>query len=342
MSPARGRRTGFIMRKNAFVLRAAATSLGVAALGIAPAARAAAPACSSYPNAVYVTGASVAKPLVQALATAVAPLNISIIYQNPDSCLGLQDLLLEQPSTETGISTLYLNPNATTTACTLSTSDPQTPDIAVSEVYAATCGYGPDAGTSTSGTVDVLGPINAMVFAVPGGINGSTATSISAEAAYVVFGFDATTYVVPQWNQPADIFVREQTSGSEAMIGVAINLGSTKWANAATDSTSAQQATTSTKMQTDIVGVTTDPSAAIGVLGAENVYSFNAGAPTVPLSILAYQHTGQACGYYPGSAEGTFDELNVRQGRYAIWGPIHITAHVDGSGNPTSANGSPS
>src|SRR5580692_4782007 len=95
--------------------------------------RAAAPACSSYPNAVYVTGASVAKPLVQALATAVAPLNISIIYQNPDSCLGLQDLLLEQPSTETGISTLYLNPNGTTTACTLSTSDPQTPDIAVSE-----------------------------------------------------------------------------------------------------------------------------------------------------------------------------------------------------------------
>jgi len=62
----------------------------------------------------------------------------------------------------------------------------------------------------------------------------------------------------------------------------------------------------------------------------------------VPLSILAYQHTGQACGYYPGSAEGTLDELNVRQGRYAIWGPIHITAHVDGSGNPTSANGSPS
>lgn len=332
------------MRKKVLAPRAVAAALGVAALGVAPVARAAAQPCSSYPNAVYVTGASVAKPLVQALATAVAPLNISIIYQNPDSCLGLQDLLTPQPSTESGISTLYLNPNGTTAACTLSTTSPQTPDIAVSEVYASTCGYEPDSGISTSGTVDVHGPINAMVFAVPGGTGGtgSSATSISAEAAYVVFGFDATTSIVPQWNQPADIFVREQTSGSEAMIGVAIGLPPSKWANAATDSASPQQESTSTKMTTAIAGVTSDPSAAIGVLGAENVYSYNAGAPTVPLNILAYQQTGQACGYYPGSANGTLDELNVRQGRYAIWGPIHIFAHVDGSGNPTSANGQPS
>ena len=325
------------MRKNVFVPRATAALLGAAALAGVSSARAAAVACSSYPNPVYVTGASVAKPLVQALAKAVAPLGVSIIYQNPDSCLGLQDLLLNQPSTETGTSTVYLNPNGTsTTACTLSSTSPQTPDIAVSEVYASTCGYSSDAGAN--GLVEVLGPVNAMVFAVPGGASASSATSISAEAAQVVFGYDATTYIVQPWNQPANIFVREQTSGSEAMIGVAINLPTSKWVNAATGSSSPQQEGTSTKMTSAIAGVTSNESATIGVLGSENVYSYNAGSPAVPLNILAYQQTGQSCGYFPSSTGTAFDEINVRQGRYAIWGPMHVFAHVDGSGNLTSPN----
>jgi len=328
------------MRKNAIVPRVTAALLGAVSLASAPSAHAAAVACSSYPNPVYVTGASVAKPLVQALATAVEPLGVSIIYQNPDSCLGLQDLLLNQPSTEGGISTLYLNPNGTTTACTLSSTNPQTPDIAVSEVYASTCGYGADAGTN--GLVEVLGPINAMVFAVPGGATSpSSATSISAEAAQVVFGYDTTQgYIVQPWNQSADIFVREQTSGSEAMIGVAIGLPTSKWINAATSATPPpQQQGTSAKMVSAIqAAAASNPSATIGVLGSENVYSANAAKPSVPLNILAYQQTGQACGYFPSSTGSALDEINVRQGRYAIWGPMHVFAHVDGSGSLTSPN----
>ncbi len=324
------------MRKNVSVPNAVAAALGAALLTTGTGLHAATPLCSSYPNPVYVTGASVAKPLVQALATAVAPLDVSIIYQNPDSCLGLADILANQPSTETGISTLYLNPNGTTTACLMNTSNPQTPDIAVSEVYAGTCGYGADAGTA--GLLEVFGPINAMVFAVPGGANPSSARSISAEAAQVVFGFDATTYIVPPWSVPGDIFVREQTSGSQSMVGVAINLPPSEWLNAATGSASPQQESTSAKMTSAIAASTTNTSATIGVLGAENVYSYNATQPTVPLDILPYQQTGQSCGYLPSSTAQAYDEINVRQGRYAIWGPMHVFAHADGSGRPTSPN----
>jgi len=322
--------------KNEFVPRAAAGLLGAAALAGAPSAHAA--TCSAS-NPVFISGASVAQPIVQALAKAVAPLGISIIYTNPDSCLGLEDLLVNQTSTETGSKTLIMGASGAggNTACTLSAT--QTPDIAISEVYASTCGFGSDAGTSA--LAEVLGPVNAMVFAVPGGTtNASSATSISAEAAQVVFGYDANTYIVQPWNQSANIFVREQTSGSEAMIGVAIDLPTSEWVNAATSATPpAQQKGTSTAMETAIVGgATSNPSATIGILGSENVYSYNASSPSVPLNILAYQHTGQSCGYFPSSTGAALDEINVRQGRYAIWGPTHVYAHLDGSGNLTSPN----
>jgi hypothetical protein len=321
------------MRKNAFVPRGVAGLLGAAALAGAPSAHAA--ACN-YPNPVYISGASVAAPIIQALAKAVGPLGISIIYTNPDSCLAVEDLLLNQTSTETGSKTVLVNPNGSTnTACTLSTT--QLPDIAYSEVYASTCGFGADAGTSS--LVEVHGPVNAMVFAVPGGTTSpSSATAISAEAAQVVFGYDATTYIVQPWNSPTNIFVREETSGSEAMIGVAINLPTSLWVNAGTGSSSPQQKTTAATLAAAVAGVTSNQSATIGILGSENVYSYNATPPSVPLNILAYQQTGQSCGYFPSSTASAFDQINVRQGRYAIWGPTHAYAHVDGSGNLISPN----
>jgi hypothetical protein len=322
-----------VMRKKSRAAHIAATLVGAAVLAEPAVAQAVTPACSSFTNPVFISGAAVAKPLVQALAKALAASGstISIIYQNPDSCLGLNDLIQNQPSTESGISVLELGPNGTTTtSCTLDSTNPQTPDIGMSDTYASVCGV-----TSTAGLTEVLGPIQSMSFAVPGGPTGSNATSISAEAAYVVFGYDATNYTVPQWNQPSSIFVREPTAGAQAMIGVAIGLSSSKWANAATVATSPQEVTTGTKMASTIAGVASNQNATIGVLATENVESWNAAAPAVPLKILAYQHTGQKCGYLPSSSQNALDAINVRQGRYAIWGPLHFFAHVDNSGNLT-------
>jgi hypothetical protein len=51
---------------------------------------------------------------------------------------------------------------------------------------------------------------------------------------------------------------------------------------------------------------------------------------------LAYQHYGQSCGFWPDSSATSFDKMNVRDGHYPIWGPLHLFAHVDSSGKPTN------
>ncbi len=52
---------------------------------------------------------------------------------------------------------------------------------------------------------------------------------------------------------------------------------------------------------------------------------------------LAFQFTGQSCGYLPDSTVTAFDKQNVRDGHYAIWGPFHMLAPAGADGKPTNA-----
>lgn len=298
------------------------------------------PACSSYPNPVYISGSSASKPVLQALATTLAAdgVPVSIIYFSPDSCLGVEDLVNGVASTESGVAPAYLNPNGTTANCTLSTTSPQPVDIAVSDVYPATCHA--NAGVTIPSTVtEVLGPIQAMTFVVPGGTSGSSASSISAKAAYLVFGNDAMApaYQVSPWTVSSNIFVRANTSGTLNMIGTAIGLTPNKWINAAVGSPNAagdNQASSTGAMESDVASVTSMQSATIGILSAEGAASWNSTHSTTPLKILAFQANNQSCGYLPDSSATALDKINVRQGRYAIWGPLHFLANTS-SGEPT-------
>jgi hypothetical protein len=53
---------------------------------------------------------------------------------------------------------------------------------------------------------------------------------------------------------------------------------------------------------------------------------------------LAFQAAGQSCAFYPDSSSAAADKLNVRQGRYDIWGPEHLVVNVDGTGNPVGVS----
>jgi hypothetical protein len=335
----------WVKRKKSSPLRAVATLLAGAALSVSTPA-AAIPACSSYPNPVYISGPSGPKPLLQALATTLANdgVPVSIIYSSPESCLGVGDLISSQASTESTVSPVYLAPGGTTAVCALNSGAPQPVDIAVSDVFPATCAT--DVGlTIPSTVVDVQGPIQAMTFAVPGGPAGSSANAISAAAAYVVFGYDADIYSVSPWTQAADIFVRDSTSGTLAMLGAAIGLAPSKWVNAATGSASPNQESSAPKMELAIADVTSQQSATIGILSTEGVVSWNAvpANSSTPIKILAYQQgpsagapgtASQSCGYLPSSSQSALDEINVRMGQYAIWGPLHFLINTS-SGQPT-------
>jgi hypothetical protein len=64
----------------------------------------------------------------------------------------------------------------------------------------------------------------------------------------------------------------------------------------------------------------------------------DAGVPTGGFKALAFQAKGQQCGYLPDSDSTHYDRINVRQGRYDIWGPLHMVTKVDGSGAPLDPN----
>jgi hypothetical protein len=171
-----------------------------------------------------------------------------------------------------------------------------------------------------------------MTFAVA---SASTEQVISAEAAYMVFGFGAATTAntINPWNTPGDIYVRFWDSGTLEMIATAINLPGGKWVNA-TNKASVQTAGSAGTMGTNLLSSATkstpDTNATIGILASEN---YVAG-----LRPLAFQAGGQSCGYLPDSSSTAHDKLNVRQGRYAIWGPEHLVVNVDSNGNTLGQN----
>jgi hypothetical protein len=180
-----------------------------------------------------------------------------------------------------------------------------------------------------------------MDIAVP---TASTATSISAQAGYMVFQFAADTaaHTVTPWSIPADVFTRFYDSGTLQMIGAALGDGTKtlpggKWANAkcATPGTTACPNTTAstggevTALKTAATTSTADGNAAIGIVADQSI--------TTGIKALAFQAAGQMCGYFPDSAQGNHDKLNVREGRYAIWGPEHLVVNMSG-GQPVGLN----
>lgn len=288
------------------------------------------PSCDSYTNPVIISGSSASKPVLQALATAFAAdgVPISIIYASPDSCLGVSDWTTGAIGNES--SSAYLPPSSgSPVSCSLGSSD--TVDIAVSDVYGATCVTNASVTLPTN-FAEVQGPIQAMTMAVPGGSSGSSANVISAQAAYVVFGADATSpNVVAPWTSPTNIFTRETTSGVLDVLASAIGLAPSKWANAVTTSSTQYESSTS-NMEKAVANVTSNQSATIGILSTASVATWNAVTGDSVIKVLAFQATGQDCGYFPDSSQSALDKINTRQGRYAIFGPVHFLVQTNSSG----------
>ena len=286
--------------------------------------------CGTYPNPVYVAGSTASKPIWAALAQKLT--GVSIIYQAPSSCVGLNDVVTAVADTKPAI---FEDGSAAGIACT--TPGPVT--IGISDVFPSSCG----SLTVPAGFKDFQGPIQAMVIAVP---NMSTESSISADAAYTVFGWGGTQYAVGPWTSWNQIFVRSPTSGNETMIGAAIGLASSKWLSQTPDAGASQQEASATAVLTALqgAGAGANASSAIGILSSDigdtnrgTTGTNDAGATVGGIKILAFQAADQSCGYLPDSDATHFDKINVRQGRYDIWGPLHLLTAVDGSGNPTSA-----
>ncbi len=327
------------MNKTYKVCAVAAIS-GSAVLATAGPALAASIDCTNaanVPNPVYIAGSSASKPLLASLATALGS-TVSILYAAPASCNGLADVTVPQAETS---SFTYLSPSGTAYTCTGAGGVAYgsiNVDIGVADVYPSSCIT--PAITLGASQKDFHGAIQPMEIVVP---YASSENSISADAAYVVFGFDAASmYTVTPWNDPTAIWTRGDTSGTQVMIANAIGLGAAKWLSNTGDAGAAQILGGSGAMATAVVaGGVSKPNSTIGILSAGTADPLrgaagtnDAGATTDGMKPLAFQATSQDCGYYPDSDLTHFDKINVRQGRYAIWGPLHFVVNTDASGNP--------
>ncbi|HQP36949.1 MAG TPA: hypothetical protein PLI95_17315 [Polyangiaceae bacterium] len=271
---------------------------------------------------VYVTGA--AKTYLAALARALysdaEP--ITIVWKGASSCVAWDAVLNGTPLTGTAE---YWDPSSqeadNQVECELPVLDGGVlnADIAISDVFASTCQPLPNGLPSDIG--DFLGPVQPMTFVAP---YASSERAISATAAYFVYGFGADSGV-PPWTDAEYIYRLDTTSGTLRILAAGIGVPPEKW-KGNNANYSGQEITKLTTVPVEAVNKT------IGILAGTNLTD----SLKLQLKVLAFKHFGQSCAYYPDSTDTSKDKRNVRDGHYALWGPVHVASKIDSKGYPVS------
>ena len=307
------------------------------------------PACSNLPALngftfpqpyVYGSGSSALSFYVGKIAQAFANQGEgTILYQIAGSCYGAYTTVLADtyplsavpastgPATATYFDPVQSDANGVPLQHTCIIDDPtRKADFGVSDVFPSTClPQLRQTGGLPNNLHDFFGPVQTMVLAVP---FGSSQRSISADAAYMVWGFGSGSGVAP-WTDETRLLQRSGSSGTQSMMAAAISVDPFAWHGVTHKSNQ--------DVLTDVLAAAANPDksvqeATMGVLGADFVEDNRA-----QITVLAYQDRGQACGYYPDSTPTAHDKQNVRDGHYPVWGPSHFIAPVDNNGRPTSA-----
>jgi hypothetical protein len=268
--------------------------------------------CSNLPTPVYVSGSAVVRSVIAALATANAVAGggaPTIVFAATASCTAVSNFVGAIPIT--GTATFW---DATGTALSCDLDPSGTPiDIAVSDLFAASCGLAPLPATVT----DSAAGVDPLGFFVP---VASSRQVISANAAYFVFGFGATGGVTP-WTDESQMFVRTATATSQILLAAAIGVPANRWKGVAEPSSAAVLSA---------LAAAVSPESAIGILSSDF-----ADANRNVTRALAYQTSSTSCGQLPDSSSTSFDKANVRSGTYPLWGRTHYVA--SSTGNPNAA-----
>ena len=274
--------------------------------------------CADAGNIIYVTGSTNLPPLIKAvqpLLYASTPGNPphTVVFAPQTSCKGAAAVYDPVASKHlifdiTNNWAFYYDRGGNQTFCLLDPAG-NTVDVGESDVYPQSCGYSP-----TLGIADYTGPIQAITFVVPAG---SKQTSISAEAAHLVFGAGGNRNQTMPWIDPHLYFIRSSGTGTVQLPSRATGIDPGAWWGI--DRLSADNLVASLEA--------VDPSQAEGSIGI--LSSDFADRNRANLRVLAFQQHGQRYAYYPDSTAESLDKANVRDGHYPIWGAIHFMAATD-------------
>lgn len=290
---------------------------GLTVLG-AFAADASAAACPTT-NILYIKGSSAVEPFIKALGKRLAG-TLTLAYIKGGSCTGVT--ALTAGDVLTGTADTYDAAGAKA-SCDVPTG--QKADIGVSDVFATSC----DGVTTVPTDVgDFQGPVQAMNFVVP---NASSQTTFSSQAGYFVFGFGTDSGVDP-WTDKAFQLCRNASSGTQQMLARAIGVTAPSWKFCKDEGGSGT-------LLTDLAA-SASPEKAIGIISSDFVDQNR-----TKIKALAFQAIGvgadkvdQQNAFWPDSKATAFDKINVRDGHYWNWGPLHFFTKVDGTKKPTNAD----
>jgi hypothetical protein len=299
------------LSRRALALAAVTTCFVAASLG----AHAQNPDCTSLPRAVIGAGGSASKPLIGRLAGRLAALQdpdrITLIYQSPGACFGITPYLAGG-SPLTGTASYWDGWDGTGNPVEHTCQLPVTglaPDFGMMGTSALLC---EGVTALPAGIQEFPGPITSWSLIVP---TISTETSISAEAAYFVYGFGPESSQADPWTVRTELKGRSATSAALIAIALAIGVPPERMAgNTGTDERTNQQ------MITSVAGSQT-PNAALGFVSSE-VADLN----RATVRTLAYQHYDQVCGFLPDTTLTAVDKANVRDGHYYLWSAYRFYA----------------
>lgn len=283
---------------------------------------AALPKCSALTNPFYVMSGDTQVPILKALGKALRQDGnpVTLVWQATGSCT-IVDAVYNGTPLKQNLSYIPSDPAWDATSGTVPTC---TPDTAGAPVQLGIPIVFPESCTTTpapAGVKAFKGPVQSFVFVVP---KASTAQAISAEEAYVVFGFGTAGGVSP-WTDQTFYFVRPATKGTQVSLGAIIGVPAAKWKGNPID-----QSTGVASM----VAASTSPDKTIGILGAE---IYDGAANRTALRSLSFEGYGQNGGYFPDTTVTAFDKRNVRDGHYLGWSHVFYLTGVDTGGGPTSA-----
>jgi ABC-type phosphate transport system substrate-binding protein len=274
---------------------------------------------------VYMNGSSNFPPLLAKLAPLILATGFTPVFQVTSSCTGVSSIfstepgarMMNDPAPAPGAKyAAYYQQDGTSVPCLIGPSGAPV-DVGESDIFSTTCSESDVVGGATG---EYLGPIQAMVFIVPGK---SMQTAITAEAARAVFGMGGEN--ASPWTDPSLYFVRNANTGTQQMIGHAIGVP----ANAfwGVDRGTASNVDELIRVISDA----TLAQEAIGIISADYYDDDRAN-----VKALAFSAPGQECAYLPDSNAFKKDKQNVRDGHYPIWGPIHFFTSLS-NGVPVSA-----
>lgn len=277
------------------------------------------PACDDpkeVPNPVYLTVGDTQVNLMRELGAKLRQTEqVTLVFRATGSCTNLDTLYgdLRMSGNFFYVPAGY-DPQKTPTlpVCTLPAPGVLT-DIANSIVFLDSCPT-----PKPADVVDVLGPVQSFVFAVP---LASSQTAITAEEAYFVFGFGMVGRVSP-WLDNSLLFGRPVTKGTIISIGASIGVPAGKWQG---------QKINLSQDLASLLAAAADPNRALGILGSEVYDGYRS-----TLKALAFRAYQQTRAYWPDATQSSFDKQNVRDGHYHLWSYTHWLQRTDAKGMPRS------